>query len=156
MKKLLCQKTGLFIFCGILAIAASSAENLPEPGCARDVLSREASPDSAWTALVQEDVCSHETPFTTVVLDRVQLVRPGKANASDSDVLIVDGLSIRDSKGPPVQWLTSRKLQITLPNRSTIGLRKREYDGVEIVVKFSPNDPEERARWLRDRGLPLD
>jgi hypothetical protein len=141
--------------CGTLLAAAVGAGAAPEAGCDRQTLSLLASPDDAWTALIYQDLCSHGPAFTTVILDRVQLVRRGEESREDSDVLVVEDGGHPENR-PLTQWLSPQKLQITIPNRSVVGLRKSSYEGVAVVVKFNPENPAERDRFLKERGLPPD
>lgn len=53
-----------------------------------------------------------------------------------------------------MRWLSMNKLQITVPNKSLIGLQKSSYDGVDIMIKFEPDAPDERKQWLNSLGLP--
>jgi hypothetical protein len=113
------------------------------------------SPDDAWTALIQEDLCSHGPAFTTSILDRVQLVRRNEESKENSDVLIVDEGGHPENR-PLTQWLSPKKLQITIPNKSLVSLRKSSLEGIEVAVKFNPYNPAERSRFLKERGLPPD
>jgi hypothetical protein len=128
---------------------------LPEAGCGRQTISTLVSSDDNWTATIEEDLCSHGPSFTTVVLDRVRLIRRGERARDDGEVLILEEGG-RPENRPLVQWLSPYQLQITVPNRMFLNLRKNSYDGVEVIVKFSPNDPSERKQFLKERGLPPD
>jgi hypothetical protein len=131
-------------------------------GCERATISMLVSPDDTWVALVQKDVCS-DGFFVTTIVNTVQLARHALIGAVDlsprpelpaiqeNDVFAVEGPS--PEQRPLTQWLSPNKLQITVPNLSLIGLKKSGYKGVEIVVKFEPNDPDARERWLQERGL---
>jgi len=141
--------------CGMLLAVAVRAAAAPEAGCERQTVSLLVSPDDAWTALIYEDLCSHGPAFTTVILDRVHLVRRGEESKEDSDVLVVDEGGHPENR-PLTQWLSPQKLQITIPNKSLVSLRKRSYEGIEVVVKFNPDNPVERDRFLKERGLPPD
>ena len=134
----------------LLCVAMASAQN--DAGCHRLTIDTLASPDGAWVALVQEDTCIGDFPFTTGVTDTVQLVRRGKQPSSDNDVFAIEEHG-RPENRPLLQWLSPKKLQISVPNKALIGLQKSNYAGVEIVIKYDPDDPEERERFLRDLGL---
>ncbi len=77
--------------------------------------------------------------------------RPEKAEAGN-DVLVVDYYGHAENR-PVLHWLSPRKLQITIPNISSIGLQRSSFQGVDIAVKYEPDDPPARERWLRERGL---
>lgn len=143
----------LFASCG--SLLAARAGVVPEAGCARETIAMLVSPDDAWTALIQEDLCSHGPAFTTSILDRVQLVRRNEESKENSDVLIVDEGGHPENR-PLTQWLSPKKLQITIPNKSLVSLRKSSLEGIEVAVKFNPYNPAERSRFLKERGLPPD
>jgi hypothetical protein len=70
----------------------------------------------------------------------------------ENDVFALDENG-RPENRPITRWLSSQKLQITIPNLSLVGLQKRSYQGVEIIVKYEPDDPAARDQWLMGLGL---
>lgn len=136
---------------------------LDKPGCERQAISMLISPDDMWVALVHEDVCS-DGAFVTTVTDTVQLARRDAIDAiklathadvpkHENDVFAVDVYGYSQLR-PLTRWLSLKKLQVTVPNKSLIGLQKPSYEGIEIVVKFEPDDPAGREQWLKSFGLP--
>jgi hypothetical protein len=121
--------------------------------CEGEMISMLVSPDDGWVALVQEVVCSGEGFGTTAITDGVQIVRRGEVPEKGNDVFGVDEGGRAEIR-PLTRWLSPQKLQITVPNKSLIGLQKSSYEGIEIVIKFEPDDPAERERWLNSHGLP--
>ncbi|HVZ52943.1 MAG TPA: hypothetical protein VG986_13315 [Pseudolabrys sp.] len=131
-------------------------------GCQRETISVLTSPDDTWVALVQEDVCS-DGFFVTTITDTIQLTRrdatgviqlathPDKPK-HENDVFALDEHGDPENR-PLTRWLSPTKLQVTVPNKSLIGLHKTSYEGIEIVVKYEPDDPVERQRWLKSLGL---
>jgi hypothetical protein len=83
------------------------------------------------------------------------LVRRGEESKEDSDVLVVDGIGPPKDR-PRAQWLSPQKLQITIPNNSIVGLKRASYEGLEVVIRFDPDNPAQRDRFLKERGLPPD
>ena len=67
-------------------------------------------------------------------------------------MLLVDTHGVAADR-PATRWLSPRTLQITIPNKSLIGLQKPSYGDIEVVIKYEPDDPAERERWLRSLGL---
>jgi hypothetical protein len=130
--------------------------------CERETISMAVSPDNTWVALVQEGVCSNGA-LVTVSTDTVRLAaRRDAAEAIqlaprvekpgyDNDILVVDYYGHPESR-PLVQWLSREKLQITIPNISGVGPRKSSYQGVNIVVKYEPDDPVAREKWQKEHG----
>ena len=143
------------------AVLAGAALAQGEAGCQRQTISMLMSPDDAWVALVHEDICS-DGYFVTTVTDTVQLVRRDTTDAvvlawhadepkHDNDVFALDEHGHPENR-PLTRWLSSQKLQITIPNKSTIGLQKSGYEGIEIVLNYEPDDPTEREQWLNSRA----
>jgi len=131
-------------------------------GCEGETISMLLSPDDAWIALVQEHVCSDGWFVTTVTgtvqlvgrdaIDAVRLGRHAEQPRHPNDIFAVDEHGRWENR-PLTRWLSPKKLQITVPNKSLIGLYKGSYEGIEIIVKYEPDDPAERERWLKSLGL---
>src|SRR5260370_4105295 len=104
--------------------------------------------DHTWRGMVREEVCSAGA-FITTAVDIVNLSRTGSdgVKGNGGDVFAVDGGGPPEDR-PVVRWLGPRLLEIVVPNKSSIGLRKDAFDGVTIRVSFTPDNPEERRRWL--------
>jgi hypothetical protein len=130
--------------------------------CERQTISALVSPDNAWIALVQEGVCS-DGGLVTISTDTVQLERrdladtiylaprPDKAE-HENDILVVDYYGHAENR-PVTQWLSPSELQITIPNISGVGLHKSSYQGVDIILRYEPNDPAAREKWQNEHGL---
>ncbi len=133
-----------------------------EVQCERQPISVEVSPDSSWVALVEEGLCS-DGRFVTVstftvrlverdLTDTIKLSRRSEEPDYEGDILVVDDYGSLQNR-PLLQWISPRKLQITIPNISGIGLKKDSYRGVDVVIKYEPDDPAARDRWQKERGL---
>ena len=133
-----------------------------EVECERETIAAVVSPDNIWVALVQEGVCSDGGLVTvstnTVRLarrdstDTIQLARRPEMPEHANDILVVDDYGHAENR-PLTQWLSPRKLQITIPNLSGVGLQLSSYQGVEIIVKYEPDDPSAREKWKKEHGL---
>jgi hypothetical protein len=154
---------GIVILAAGVTVLNGGALALEAP-CERETISAVVSPDNTWVALVQEGVCTGG--FVTVSTDTVQLTRRDltdtiqlaqrfEAPQHENDILVVDYYGHAENR-PVTRWLSPQKLQITIPNMSGIGLHKSNYQGVEIVIKYEPDDPAARERWRKERGLPPD
>lgn len=111
--------------------------------------------------------CQRETVsdgyFVTTVTDTVELARReamdvrlnphADKSKHEIDVFAFDEGGHPESR-PLTHWLSTSKLQIIIPNKSLIGLQKSNYEGVDMLVKFEPDDSSERAQWLKALGLP--
>ena|SRR5216683_741033 len=118
--------------------------------CQRTTVSALMSPDETWMAEVQEEVCSGPGFAVTGMTNIVVLMRRGEEPKRENDVF---AFYAGPNKGPLIEWLSSEKLQIIIPNKSLVGLKKSSYANIEIIIKFNPDDPPERERWLRELGL---
>jgi hypothetical protein len=108
------------------------------------------SPDDSWAALMQEEACS-DGAFVTTVEDYIRLVRRSEAPTCDNDVFAIEyhgGAKYR----PVLEWLSSRKLRITVPNKCIVDLQKSSYQGIDVSVRFEPDEPAERERFLKSLG----
>jgi hypothetical protein len=149
-------------FMATLQVFPSIASAQQKGGCEREAISMLMSPDDTWIALVYENICS-DGAFVTTVTDTVQLARRDTTDTikliwhveepkHEKDVFTVDEGGHPQDR-PLTRWLSPQKLQITVPNKSLIGLQKNSYEGIEVVIKFEPDDPTERERWLKSLGL---
>ena len=140
----------LFSTGGIVLAGAALAEEKAE--CERETISMLLSPDDAWVALVQEDVCSGGGFATTGVTDTVQLIRRSEEPKHENDIFALEEHG-NPLNRPVTRWLSPQKLQITVPNKSLIGLKKESYEGIDVVIKYEPDNPEEREQFLKGLGL---
>ena len=146
----------------VAAVLMSAAWADAKAVCSRTTISITVSPDDSWVALVQRDICS-DGFFVTTVVNTVQLARyaairtidrlphPELPRIAENDVFAVEGPTFQQR--PLIRWVSDKTLQITVPNLSLIGLKKDSYEGVEILIKFDPDNPDARERWLEERGL---
>lgn len=133
-------------------------------GCQRETISMSVSPDNAWIALVQEDICSDGAFVTTITntillvrhdsIENIPLAAHAETPAHPNDIFTMDKPGPENR--PTIRWLSAAKLQVTVPNKSLIGLKKDHYDTIEIVIKYEPDDPAERERWRKSLGLSAE
>jgi hypothetical protein len=137
---------------GLLSPAKAEESPRGSLGCQSEVIATGVSPDDKWVAMVQEEVCSGPGMASTGIMEAVQIVARGQSPESSDDVFVMNG-SGDPMRRPNIRWLSATLLQITVPNKSLIGLNKKNYAGIDIVTKFEPDDPAERERFLRERGF---
>ena len=106
------------------------------------------SPNDDYVALVTEEVCTSLGIATTGISDVVSIKAHVAKSSEEQDVFFVEEHGDPENR-PVVTWVDTYKLQIKVPNRSLIELKKEKFQRVEISVKFDPDDPAERARWLK-------
>ena len=118
------------------------------PTCEKTIIAELPSPDGMMSAGVLEYVC-RDGGFVTVVSGRVVIVPSGKEANKESEVLVVD-TGGRQENIPRIVWASSTLLNITVPVNSLIGLQKDLYSGIRVNVKFEPDDPAARQRFLME------
>jgi len=79
-------------------------------------------------------------------MDKVLLVPKGRKGDESGKVLVIDAISA--TQRPVIDWVSDRTLQIKVPVNSLIGLQKSMEGDVTVSVKFDPDDPAERERFL--------
>lgn len=136
---------GIFLLVGASVLAI---RNLPGwmYECEYQTVAAVPSPDGVWSAVARQEVCGTITPASTSVVYFVHLVRKDEKLVRDNAVLILDEEQFR------LDWLSAQKLQIIAPVYSYIPLEKADYQGIEVVLKFDPDDPVERVRVLKQQG----
>ena len=144
----------------VLSISTAVAEDLP---CERQTVAVSVSPGDSWVASVEEGMCVSGP--VTVSTNTVRLMRRSSTNQislasrpekpeQENDVLVVDHYG-HDENRPSLRWLSSGKLQITIPNISAVGMQKTTYQEVDVVIKYEPDDSAAREKWRKERGLPV-
>jgi hypothetical protein len=141
----LCLSFGMPIFVRPSQVAEAST-------CKGEVISSVESSDKRWLAIVQEYVCSGEGLLTISITDAVQVVESGQVPTHENDVLVVDEGGHSENR-PAISWASEGKLEITIPNKSLVGLQKQKYHDIDIALTYNPDDPAEREKFLRKLGL---
>lgn len=137
----------LIFVCGFIYIGLAE-KPLVKAGCTVETLSKSKSPNGKWLASVHEYTCT-DGWFVTDISDAVRLVQ--LQDGRQKNVFSVD--SAGDPSARPVpRWIYPNILDIDVPNKSLIGVQEKKFAGVTIEVKFHPNDPKARARWLKSIG----
>lgn len=140
----------LLCICAVAVLAHCKDSRSTKGGCEKRTVSTSLSPDRIWSAVVREEICS-DGAFTTSAANVVQLVRSGETETDEGKIFSAD-TGGHPENTPLLKWLAPRLLQITVPNKSLIGLSKSTFGDVNIQVKFDPDNPEERKRWLKEIG----
>jgi len=129
------------------------ATGVREDSCEHATVARVPSPDGAWEARVDEDVCLYGFGVGYVAAG-VHLVST-RGPARSADLLGVDTGAHEDER-PRLLWTAPDVLQVTVPNRSFLKVLMREFDGVRVDLRFEPDDPADRAAWRRKYGMSPD
>jgi hypothetical protein len=159
------KRANLVAFSILSLLSTTLAARSNDVVCQREPISMLLSPDNDWIAMVQEGTCSNRLGVT-VSTDIVQLVpredlQTVKLGSTldqpehDNDILSLDYYGHFESR-PTLKWISPKNLQITVPNISNIGLKKKSYRDVTITLRFEPDDPVAREKWRKERGLPKE
>jgi hypothetical protein len=135
-----------------VALAAAWEFGRPGPDCrseseVRAVVLR--SPDGQWEADVDRRVCFSWGIATTGIDDVVAIRHSGEpasrgADVQPEDVFYVDA----HNQYPLLLWPSPSHLEITVPNESRTAVIRNSYQGIEISVKYDPDNPAETAAFL--------
>jgi hypothetical protein len=114
------------------------------------LVSTSRSPDGAWEASVVK-VWNSDGWFITTVSDQIRLSSTRKPGEG-VEMMWMDAVGAVPFD-PLLAWAASNVLQVTVPNLSEIGVRRREFGGVHLDLRFDPPDPAARKAWL-DKYFP--
>jgi hypothetical protein len=154
------RMTRLALLVGALSLCTITPA-FSDATCEARPIAMSMSPDDKWIAVVREGLCTAGS--VSVSTNTVEIVpRDAMSNLSllpssgqpehEGDVLAVDYYGHFQSR-PVLRWLSPQSLQIAIPNISGVGLSKPNYRGVQIVVKYKPDDPAAREKWVKEHGL---
>jgi len=121
--------------------------------CEHAIIARVPSPDGAWEARVDEDVCLFGFGTGAVVVG-VQLVST-RDSARSADLLGVQTGGHEDER-PSLAWTAPDLLQVTIPNPFYLKVLTRKFDGVRVELRFESDDHAERAAWQRQLDMLPD
>lgn len=85
------------------------------------------------------------------VLAEAQLVST-RDPAHAADLLGVDTGGHHDER-PRLAWTAPDVLQVTVYDHSYLKVLTREFGGVRVDLRYDPDDPADRAAWLREHGM---
>ena len=137
----------------LAAVWAVTGDGDGKDTCEHAIVARVPSPDGAWEARIDEAVCLFGFGTGAVVAGDHLVSTRGPARSAD--LLGVDTGAHEDER-PRLMWTAPDVLQVTVPNRSFLKVLMREFDGVQVDLRFDPDDPAERAAWLRKYGMSPD
>ena len=114
--------------------------------CDHAIVARVPSPDGAWEARIDEAVCLYGFGVGAVVAG-VHLVST-RGPVRFADLLGVNTGGHEDDR-PRLAWTAPDVLQVTIPNPLYLKVLARQFGGVRVELRFEPDDPADRAAWLR-------
>jgi hypothetical protein len=124
----------------------------------RKVLAQALSPDGAWVATIYNNICS-DGWFVTTISDTVEISRPDeKASSvpSRGTVFGMDDSPYGVDKPFALAWKGMRIIEVTIPNDAWAGKQDEAFDDVDIIYRYIPDDPVERACLKQWRSLPTE
>jgi hypothetical protein len=103
-----------------------------------------------WIAFVSEEsvdasILSHTSDFVKIV---------STAYPTWSMELVWIDTGGHDENRPRIAWSAPNVLRVTLANKSINKVLTRHADGINIDIRFDPDDPAARAAWLKHIGEP--
>src|ERR1700753_3518008 len=112
-----------------------------------EILVNLPSPTGEWIAVVTEDIVDGP-PILSSVTTGVTLTSTIYPTWS----IYILGLDWRGNKDrlPRVAWSASNVLRVTVPNLSSPYILTRHAGGVDVDIRFEPDDPAARAAWLKE------
>ena len=117
-------------------------------GCEPIASLTRASPNGQWLAIAHSDACGGG--FGTGYTDnRVDLRR---ADSDESLTVLVPEGQWQPTELVALNWISTDRLRITVPNRTTANLWVAMYHGINIDVRYDHDDPPDRAKWMAWRA----
>jgi hypothetical protein len=122
--------------------------------CGRFERASAMSPDGAMKALMVDFDCGGfgivQTGTAVAILESRQ-----DWPSLDTEVFSSGELYDRDTTAARLEWIDARHLRITVPNDLGINSYKAIEGKVAIEIKFDPDDPVARERFMRERDERL-
>lgn len=125
-----------------MSVKAPAASSSGERICDRSGSLTTPSPDGAWVASVQEEVCDSDNGAVagiTVVLGS------SRDTSRSRRVFIMPVPRSRDD-WPRVRWLAADAMELRVPNLSEAPAPEPLYEGIRITLAYCGDNPEDRAR----------
>jgi len=126
--------------------------------CERQVFAEAVSPDGSWIARFYENVCGGGLG-TTYVGETVEVARPDEDAHPLPTVGVVFEMEHKfddQPKSRTLNWLSSREIEVTIPNDAWAGTQRSAFADLIISYKYVGDDPVERACLREWRTLPTD
>jgi hypothetical protein len=122
---------------------------VPEGKCSHVVIDRFPSPDGYWVAVIDEYTCDVGS-FSTIITDELHLVSI-RYSLPDINLLGVD-TNGNVSERPRVTWTAPNALQVTVPLEDYLRFRNRSVEGLQVDIRFDPDDPMVRTICREQAG----
>jgi len=129
-----------------------------EQFCDRSESRLTPSPDGAWVAKVQEEVC---TTATGAAAGITVIIEAGNDEQRSKRVFIMPVPRSRDD-WPRVRWMSPTALELRVANLSEASPPDPQFEGVNIVLAYCNDNPQQRAQlvaykaavkqWQKDVG----
>jgi len=129
----------LMLMCGA-GVLASNGDQV----CKQIPKLTATSPDGRWIASTYEEVCD-----LGLVTSDAAVIALGQSEHSRSQVIIGMDAPSSDSDWPKAYWQAANRILIIVSNHSELSLQMARYQGVDVEVRYCPDDPVERRRWLQ-------
>jgi hypothetical protein len=132
----------------LLGISGSVLKTPGDLGCDEGWLTMAISPDMRWRATLAYVVCGG--PMASEFWNQVLLVNLDALHDEGAEVVALEGDAEIQHK-LSFDWESSTLLRITLPNTAVVMTHLGQWRGVQIELRFDPDDPAARESYLRER-----
>ena len=129
-----------------------------EQVCDQSESRRTPSPDGAWVARVQEEVCSTATGAAAGI---TVIIEASADEQRSKRVFIMPVPRSRDD-WPRLRWTTAAGLEVRVANLSEAAPPEPQFEGVHIALAYCNDNPQDRAQlaaykaaikqWQKDVG----
>lgn len=140
------------------AVAQTHESTLPS-NCKETVWQAEYSLDNVWKATSSQVVCDLGLSSSASAVVKIGRGPDMKLQAT---VLGMD-LPSDPADEPRIQWISPTKLMITVAAGSMFASRVAEYQGIQIDVRYCPDDPKlnqqmiewrtKYQKWIQDTSI---
>jgi hypothetical protein len=150
------RRPGCLLALGLLVAIVIALCKLGEPvqlDCTHLIVDRLPSPDGAWVAVIDESTCDVGMGGSGITAD-LHLVRT-KSPVRDINLLGVDTHGDASNR-PRIAWSAPNGLQVTVPLSDYLRLRNTWVEGLQVEVRFDPDDPLVEQICRGQIGRPPD
>lgn len=118
--------------------------------CEKDIVARLPSLDGAWEAVLDQSTCLVGLGGASIVA-RVNLV--STRDPARTAVLLGVDTGGHGDEWPRLVWTAPDVLQVTVYDHFYLKVLTREFGGVQVDLRYDPDDPADRAAWQREHGM---
>mgnify|MGYP006290936773 CR=1 FL=1 len=111
-----------------------------------ELLASVPSPSGKWQA--ERYYAYGDIGFSIVEWGEVHIRKTG--DSASKTILTSSAINAR------LRWIDDEHLQVAAYNSAFIGVRLRDFEGIQIELTFEPDDPSSRRKRLIEHKRPLE